>query len=94
MTHTNIQQKAQGACDSKGLHKNTKNANSPTDEAINQVHGGNVIANQLARLALAANIVHLGEIGDSTVCKYVMPRYCKDLAELHAFSRQLGVNHG
>jgi len=52
---------------------------------------GNAIATQLARLALAGHIVHRGDIGDFTVCKYGMTRYCKDFAELQAFARQVGV---
>lgn len=94
MTYTNTQQKAQGACNSKGLQSNTNSVSFPIDEAINQAYGGNAISSQLARLALAGHIVHLGEIGDFSVCKCGMTSYCKDFAKLQAFARQLGVSHG
>ena len=90
MTHT-TKEKAPGACDSKGLTTDTNGANFRTDGAIKQAHDGNAIANQLARLALAGHIVHKGSTGDYSVCKFGMTRYCKDFAELQAFSKQLGV---
>ena len=49
------------------------------------------VATAVAHLALAGHAVHKGCAGDFTVCKYGMARYCKDFAELQAFSRQLGV---
>jgi hypothetical protein len=67
-------------------------ANYRTDRAIHQAGDGKAIAAQLARLALAGHVVHKGGAGDYTVCKYGMTRYCKDFAELQAFSRQLGVS--
>ncbi len=91
MTHTTTTQKAAGASNTNGLHTDTNGANFRTDGAINQAHDGKAIATQLARLALAGHIVHRGDIGDFTVCKYGMTRYCKDFAELQTFARQLGV---
>jgi hypothetical protein len=45
----------------------------------------------IAQLTVAGHAVHQGHAGDFTVCKYGMTRYCKDLAELQAFAKQLGV---
>lgn len=62
MTSTNTMQKAQGACDSKGLHTNTNtNTNSEnfrTDEAIEQAPDAKALATPLARLTLAGHAVH------------------------------------
>ena len=91
MTHTNTTQKAAGASNTNGLHTDTTGVDFRTDGPIQQAHDGKAIANQMARLALAGHIVHRGDIGDFTVCKYGMTRYCKDFAELQAFARQLGV---
>ena len=91
MTHTNTPKKAAGASNTNGLHTSTNGADIRTDGAIQQAHDGNAIANQLARLALAGHVVHRGDIGDFTACKYGMTRYCKDFAELQAFARQVGV---
>ena len=91
MTHTNTNEKAPGACDSKGLTTDTNGANFRTDGAIQQAHDGKAIATQIARLALAGHTTHRGSAGDFTVCKYGMARYCKDFSELHAFVRQLGM---
>ena len=90
MTHT-TNEKAPGACDSKGLTTDTNGANFPTDGAINQAHDGKATATQLAHLALAGHTVHKGGAGDFTVCKYGMTRYCKDFAELQDFAKQLGI---
>ena len=91
MTHTNTTQKAAGASNTNGLHTYTNGANFRTDGAINQAPDGNAITTQLARLALAGHTTHKGSVGDFTVCKYGMTRYCKDFTELQAFTRQLGV---
>lgn len=91
MTHTNTTQKAVRAMNSNGLHTDTNGANFRTVGATGQAHDGKAIATQLARLALAGHIVHRGDIGDFTVCKYGMTRYCKDFDELEAFARQVGV---
>jgi hypothetical protein len=92
MIHTNTQQKAPRACDSKGLHTNTNSADSRSHGAIQQAHDTKAIATQLARLALAGHHVIKGERGDYTVCKYGMTRYCANFAELQAFALKLGVN--
>ena len=60
MTSTNTMQKAQGACDSKGLHTNTNRENFRTDGAIQQAPDGKAIAAQVARLAQAGHAVHKG----------------------------------
>ena len=91
MIHTNTEQKAPRACDSRGLHIKTNSADFRSHGATNQAHDGNAIAHQIERLALAGHVVHQGGAGDYTVCKYGMTRYCKDFAELQAFARQLGV---
>ena len=91
MTHTTTMQKAVEAINSNGMHTNTTVVNFRTDGAIQQTHDGKAIATQLAHLALAGHVVHRGDIGDFTVCKYGMTRYCKDFAELQAFALQLGV---
>lgn len=48
-------------------------------------------AHLIAQLTVAGHTIHKGHVGDFTVCKYGMTRYCKDFAELQAFSKQLGV---
>ena len=90
MTHT-TKEKAPGACDSKGLTTDTNGANFRTDGAIQQAHDGKATATQLAHLALAGHIVHKGGAGDYSVCKFGMTRYCKDIAELEAFAKQVGA---
>lgn len=86
MTYTNTTEKAAGAINSNGLRTDTNGADFPTVE-----QNSKAISTQIAKLALAGHAVHKGGIGDFTVCKYGMTRYCKDFAELHAFARQLGV---
>ncbi len=88
MTHTNTIKKAAGASNTNGLHTDTNSANFPTAEQKSKA-----IANQIAVLALAKHHVFKGDMGDFTVCKYGMTRYCADFAELQAFARKLGVNH-
>ena len=85
---TNTKQKAAGATNTNGLHTDTNSANFPTAEQKSKA-----IANQIAVLALAKHHVFKGDMGDFTVCKYGMTRYCADFAELQAFARKLGVNH-
>lgn len=48
-------------------------------------------ATLIAQFAMAGHVVHKGRIGDFTVCKYAMVRYCKDFAELQAFAMQVGI---
>ena len=52
------------------------------------------IASQIALLALSGHHVIKGDMGDFTVCKYGLTRYCSSFAELQAFAKKLGVNHG
>lgn len=91
MNYTNTIKKAAGASNTNGLHTDIINSNFRTAGVIEQVHDGKSIATQLAHLALAGHVVHCGDMGDFTVCKCGMTRYCKDFAELQAFARQLGV---
>ena len=91
MTHTNTIEKAAGASITNGLHTHTNVLNFATDGAIRQAPDGNVIAHQIARLALAGHTVHKGADGDYLVCKYGLSRWCRDFAELAAFAQQLGV---
>lgn len=91
MTHTNTMQKAVRATNSNGLHTDTNGAYFRTDGAIEQAPSGKAIATQLAQLAIAGHVVHKGQSGDYTVCKYGMTRYCQDFEALQAFARQLGV---
>jgi len=60
MTTTNTMQKAQGACDSKGLRTNTNSADSRSQGPIQQAPDGKAIATQFARLALAGHAVLKG----------------------------------
>lgn len=85
-------EKAPRACDSKGLHTDTNNADFPIGGAIQQTHDGKAIATQIARLALAGHHVIKGDGGDYTVCKYGLTRYCANFADLQAFAVKLGVN--
>ncbi len=48
----------------------------------------------IARLALAGHVVHKGQRGDFTVCKYGYSYYAQDFDALQAFTRKLGVTHG
>jgi hypothetical protein len=84
-------QKAAEATNSSGLHTNLTGVDFHTTGDIEQAGHGKAIATQLVRLTLAGHVVHKGSAGDYTVCKYGMTRYCKDFAELQAFSRKLGV---
>jgi len=47
MTRTNTQQKAPGACDSKGLHTDTNNADFRNLKPIQQAHNGKEIITRL-----------------------------------------------
>lgn len=91
---TNTTEKAAGAINTNGLHTDTNRADFRSHGAIQQAHDGKALANQIAVLALAGHAVIRGDRGDFTVCKYGLTRYCADFAELQAFARQLGVNHG
>jgi hypothetical protein len=88
---TNTQQKAPGACDSKGLHTDHNSADFRSHGQIQQAHDGKANANQIARLALAGHVIHKGQSGDYLVSKYGMTRYCANFAELAAFAQKLGV---
>jgi len=88
---TNTQQKAPGACDSKGLHTDHNSADFRSHGQIQQAHDSKAIATQIARLALAGHVVIRGDQDDFTVTRYGMTRYCADFAELAAFAQKLGV---
>ena len=91
MTHTNTMQKAAGATNANGQHTDPNGVNFRTDGAIQQAHGGNAIATELARLTPTCPATQKGSAADFTVSKYGMSGYCKDFTELQAFARQLGV---
>ena len=88
---TNTQQKAPGACDSKGLHTDHNSADFRSHGQIQHAHDSKAIATQIARLALAGHAVHKGQSGDYLVCKFGMTKHCSDFAELAAFAQKLGV---
>ena len=85
MTQT-TNKKAADATNVNGLHTTNNSVDFPTADATVKA-----VSTQVARLALAGHVVHKGQHGDFTVCKYGMTRYCKDFTELQAFARQLGV---
>ena len=72
MTHTNTMQKAQGACDSKGLHTNTNRENFRTDEPIQQAPDGIAIAVPSAGVTLAAHAVPKGNAFIETLGYWVI----------------------
>ena len=85
MPHT-TNRKAPAPTKVQGAFQNTNDADSRTSATE-----GKALATQIAWLALAGHVVHKGQLGDFLVCKYGMSRWCKDFAELQAFSRKLGV---
>jgi len=93
MTQTNTQQKAPGACDSKGLHTDTNASHFASHGPIQQAPDGKAIATQIARLALAGHHVIKGTHGDYSVCKFGLCKYCADFESLVAFARQVGARH-
>jgi len=90
---TNTQQKAPGACDSKGLHTDTNASYFASHGPIQQAPDGKAIATQIARLALAGHHVIKGTHGDYSVCKFGLCKYCADFESLVAFARQVGARH-
>ncbi len=91
MIHTNTKQKAPGATNATGLNTDTNGTDFASQGALTQAHDAKAITNQIARLALAGHHVIKGDIGDYTVCKFGMARYCADFEELVAFAQKLGV---
>ena len=83
MTYTTTNKKAAGAINANGHPPPTT---CPTADGT-----GKALATQIAQLAMAGHIVHQGQAGDFLVCKYGLSRWCKDFAELQAFSQKLGV---
>ena len=63
------------------------------NDTTTQTTDSNAIANLIARLALAGHVVHKGQHGDFTCCKFGLTRYCADFAELAAFAQKVGVRH-
>ena len=49
------------------------------------------VAHLIGRLALAGHVVHHGQTGDFTACKYGLSRYCPDFAALQKFAGIVGV---
>lgn len=68
-----------------GLNANFKTLSADSNPEIKAT------ATLIAQLAIAGHVVHKGRDGDFTACKYAMVRYCKDLAELQAFAKQVGM---
>ncbi len=93
MANTNTTKKAAGASNTNGLHINTNDSDFLTDGASQQAPDHNAIANQIGRFALAGHVVNGGSMGDFTVYKYGLSRYCANFAALTVFARQLGLNH-
>jgi len=48
-------------------------------------------ATVIAKLALAGHVVHKGNQGDFTVCKFGLTRYCADFTALVAFAKKVGA---
>ncbi|MEO6624976.1 MAG: hypothetical protein ABIN37_09105 [Burkholderiaceae bacterium] len=40
---------------------------------------------------MAGHVVHEGDVGDFTICKYGMSKYCRNPIELREFAHELGV---
>ena len=81
----NTQQKAPGACDSKGLHTDTNASYFASHGPIQQDPDSNSTA------TLAGHHVIKGTHGDFTCCKFGLTRYCADFAELVAFAKKVGA---
>jgi hypothetical protein len=60
MTHTNTQQKAPRACDSKGLHTDTNNWDFRSHGGVNQAPDGNTITANLKAVCSRLKIVASG----------------------------------
>jgi elongation factor P hydroxylase len=80
-------EKAPGACDSKGLPTDiTNDVNSATGKRHSKA-----IATQIAHLVIAGHAVHQLTDGGYLVCKYGHTYEAKDFAALQAFARRLRV---
>ena len=66
-------------------------ANPPGPTIAETVGSDRSIADQIAKLVFTGHVVHAGSLGDFTVCKYALSRYCQNFAELQAFAKKLGV---
>jgi hypothetical protein len=93
MTNTNTQQKAPGACDSKGVHTDTNTSNFASHGPIDQAPDPKAIASQIAHLAIAGHVVHKLARGGYMVCKYGYTHHASDFAALQRFARRLGVSN-
>ncbi len=93
MNHTNTQQKAPGACDSKGLHTDTNTSNSDSHGPLDQAPDRKAMATQIAHLAIAGHAVHKLADGGYLVCKYGYTHHASDFAALQCFARKLGVSN-
>jgi len=80
-------EKAPGACDSKGLDTDTTN---DLDFATGTRHS-KAIVTQVAQLAIRGHAVHQLQDGGFLVCKYGHTFHAIDFAALQAFARRLGV---
>ena len=91
--HTNTQQKAPGACDSKGLHTYTNTPNFASHGPIDQAPDPKARATQIAHLAIAGHAAHKLVDGGYLVCKYGLTHHAQDFAALQCFARKLGVSN-
>jgi hypothetical protein len=90
MTHTNTQQKAPGACDSKGLHTDTNTSNFASHGPIDQAPDPKARATQIAHLAIAGHAVHKLADGGYLVCKYGYTHHASRLCSIAMLRTQTG----
>jgi hypothetical protein len=81
-------EKAPGACDSKGLTTDTNDLNFATGQRRSKA-----IATQIAEFAMAGHAVHQLVNGGYSVTRWDLARHCADFAELQSLARQMGVSH-
>lgn len=93
MNHTNTQQKAPGACDSKGLHTYTNASNFASHGPFDQAPDPKGMTTQMVNLAIAGQAVQKLADGGYLVCKYGYTHHASDFAALECFERRLGVSN-
>lgn len=91
MTHSTTQNTAD-AFNAEGLHTDTATNDFSIGAAIELACSSKAIATNMARMALAGYAVHQGCVGDFTVCRYDITKYCQNFAALQAFSRKVGAS--
>ena len=89
MTHTNTQQKAPGACDSKGLTTDTNGANFPTTD-----DQGKAFKTLVAGFAQAGHTLHRTDAKDGTVtywaARWGLVRFLPTIDAARRFLDQIG----